>query len=192
MAKQQRAKKTIVVTGRFLGGSIWEVNEKGKQTCNMTIDPKFVPQVEAAIKEVIEQRWGNKPPKLNLEHALRFGKDEEYHSFGHHYINASKWVGKDGEMLEVLAGTKVDGKFPRVARNDDRAPYAGCMIAASIDVYTNDPAPPEMPMGGVFIGINRIKFQGHGERLSTRTSAEKDFEDFEDVEEAELADALLD
>ena len=178
---------TRVITPPFIASYayVWEArstqNEDGTQG-----EPKFsmlmlfdksqdMTPIKKAIKEALEGKWGNRPPK-SLRNPLRDG-DAEYED-DEMYTN--RWF--------VRASSKTKPGILDRDKEEITDPdkfYSGCIAVATINAFAYDVRGNR----GISFGLNNIVKLRNGPRLDGRISADKDFEDV-DVDTYKVPDSF--
>ncbi len=170
------------VTGRYVGGSLFEVNDDNKFSALVVLDDGQEAKIEKIRDLAIKEKFGDKKPAGLVDWCLREGDDPEYTaSFGHMFINP-----KGGERNPPKTVMKVNGVLTSVG---PETIYPGCFVAISVNAYAL-PANTEKKMKAcVCLGLGNVMFLRDGERLGGTSNPDDDFAEFEsDVDD--LSDLL--
>lgn len=170
----------ITVTGRFTGGAFWtpKVDPKGvlKHSACIVLDDGQAEKINAVIANVQDEKWAKKPPGLVI-YGPREGDDEEYASYGKFFINP-----KSSTKVPPTAWVKESGRTRQVTEGEGLI-YPGCYVAVALDAYALDARPqtPTSPKVSacISLGLGKILFRRHGERLSGGVGADSAFEGFD-------------
>jgi len=176
--------KTTVI-GRYVGGSLFEVNDDGKFTACVVLEPGQDTKVEAIRDAAKAEKWGNKQPSKVTDWTVREGDDPEYEtSFGSFYINP-----KASAKSQPKTVIKRDGVLESV---DDGVIYPGCYVAVSLNAYCMDANPEKKMKACVCLGLGNVMFLKDGERLGGSSNPDDDFADFESETDGFDVDAFFD
>lgn len=182
MADQLNTK--VTVTGRFVGGALFEANEDGKHSACIVLDDGENEKVEAIRDNAIKNKWGSKVPRGLTDWTVREGDDEEYEaSFDRFYINP-KCPAKSAPKTVI----RVAGKIEQV---DEDIIYPGCYVAVSVNAYGMDANTEKKMKASVNLGLGNVMFLRDGERLGGGSNPEDDFGDFESEMDGGDFDDLL-
>ena len=145
--------------------------------------PKNDPQIkviEAAIKQVAEEKWGKKAD--GILKTIRG--------------NANKFCFQDGDNKDydgyagMMAFGASNAKKPKVVNKaretvgeaDEGAPYAGCYVNAILSVFAYDNSG-----AGIAASLGGVQFAKEGDAFSgSKPVAEEDFDDLSDTGEEDM------
>ncbi len=140
---------------------------------------KVIKTIEAAAADIIQEKWGKKPPKkLPKCFGLTEDLELEYEGYEDMYIvRANK---SDGRPLVVDR----DGRTPLVA--EDGRPYSGCYVNANVTLWTQDNTFGTRINGN----LRSVQFLCDGEAFSGSgpVDADDEFEEMEDADEDNFLD----
>jgi len=163
--KEKRVHKVVLKNVRLSFPKLWrpDVGQRDdgtttrKYKANFLIDKKkqkaLIQEINDAIQDALEDKFGAKIPKLKPEKfCLRDGDDEEY----------------DGYEGMMYLGASNSKKPPIVGRNkeplseDDGKPYAGCYVNAVVHIWVQN---NEADKGGkrVNASLEAVQFVRDGE-----------------------------
>lgn len=173
----------VTVTGRYVGGSLFEPNKDGKYSACIVLDNGQEVKIEQARDAAINDKWGSKKPRGLVDWTVREGDDEEYEaSFERFYINP-KCPGKKAPKTV----TRINGQIQTV---EEGVIYPGCYVAVSVNAYGMD-ANDDMK-ASVNLGLGNVMFLRDGERLGGGSNPEDDFDGFESEFNDDFDDLLGD
>lgn len=180
MAQSNQNPTRVTVTGRFIGGGLWEPRKTTEDsaekysTC-VVLNSGQASKVEKVVNAAIVEKWGNKKPSGLQIWGVREGDEEEFEaSFEQEFINP-----KAGKPPQTLI--KRGGVVEKVTEEEDIL-YPGCYVAVSIGAYAYDGDKKKSIKPGVSLNVRAIMFTKDGERLGDVVNAEAEFEDFESAE----------
>lgn len=184
MAKKQSNTKATV-TGRYVGGSLFEQNDDGKYSACIVLDEGQEAKIEAIRDAAVADKFGKKIPAGMADWTVREGDDEEYEvSFERFFINP-KANAKNQPKTVIRTG----GKIEEVG---DETIYPGCYVAVSVNAYGMDADPKKKMKACVCLGLGNVMFLKDGERLGGGSNPEDDFAEFESEFEDDWDDVLGD
>lgn len=174
---------------RLFFPSLFEAQEyKGKRNyrAKFGIEPGSAmdKQVWAAINETASEKWGKKGA----------AKVEEFKHVKQQfpYIDGAKADFEGAEGLWILTGTKkedsgrplvIDRDRSPLAAGDDHAPYSGCYVNASVEIWAQDGE-----NSGIRCQLRGVQFFRDGEGFGGGSKASVD--EFDDLGEGADADDL--
>lgn len=172
------------VTGRFVGGNLFEADENGKHSACVVLDDGQEDIITNIRDEAVKSKWPGKKPAGLTDWTVREGDDEEYEaSFERFYINP-----KCNSKNPPKTVRKVEGVIESV---DSSVIYPGCHVAVSVNAYCMDANKDKGMKACVSLGLGNVMFLRDGERLGGGSNAEDDFADFESEVES-LDDLFVD
>lgn len=170
MANQKQTQ--VTVTGRYVGGSLFETNDDDKYSACVVLDDGQEVKIEAVRDAAIADKWGSKVPKGLTDWTVREGDDEEYEaSFERFYINP-KCPAKSAPKTVCRVNGRMDPVGAEVI-------YPGCYVAISVNAYAMDANPEKKMKASVNLGLGNVMFLRDGERLGGGSNPEDDFSEFE-------------
>jgi hypothetical protein len=182
----------IVVKGRYTGGALRypKVSEEGKApqyNCVILLDEADVAKVDAAVAEVVKDKWAGKMPPGTINYANRKGDDPDMATYEKRYLNAKSGSTGKGGVPKKRPGMfiKKGGEFVELDQ-DDETIYPGCYIAAEIDIYGYDGDKAKSIKPGITVGLNKVMFLRDGDRLTSQTTAAQAFQGFDSEFDSEL------
>ena len=125
--------------------------------------------LKAAVKEVAEEKWGDKLPALlkagKIRLPFRTDGEEKGYPEGSTFINART------TRRPQIATTIPDADGRPMLLTDESKIYPGAIVRASLTAFTYNVSGNQ----GVGFGLNNIQFIRDGERLDNFTSAQDEF-----------------
>lgn len=170
----------VTVTGRYIGGGIFEPREDagGKERFNaiVVLDKGQEKKVQEAIKAAQAAKWGDKKvPGLQVW-GIREGDDPDYeNTYGHNFINPKS-------TRKPATIRKIDNTAHNVEKDDDVI-YPGCYVAVSLDAYGMDADKEKKVPATIALSLRGVMFRKNGERIGDVFNPDAEFGDFEDSED---------
>lgn len=172
--------KRVTVTGRYIGGGIFEPREDagGKERYNaiIALDEGQEKKVNQAVKAAKTSKWGDKKVPGLTVWGVREGDDPDFaNTYEQNFINA-KATRKPSTVR------KINGAVHNVEREDDVI-YPGCYVAVSIDAYAMEGDKAKSIPSTISLSLRGMMFRANGERIGDYVDADSEFGEFGDSED---------